>query len=248
VTTLAGWILWQAGGLLAAAMLSGAALSALGRPELRLMREEIGQGLYFSSATGARVLKQSGDIVVLGLVASPATIASFGLARRIVETSYLTVEALNRLAYPRLSKAMEEGISAGFGLSAKILVAAVAIALFTAAGIAVVAPLGPSLFGSDFTPLVPYLRAMAWLVVPVAIASCASAMLGASSNNAVRALLQYCTLLGVVFIGAMTYAFAAQGTIIALYAVEIALAAGFWLAVMHLARKGENRGPDRAGG
>lgn len=238
VTTLAGWIEWQATGfvvLAVAVVLLG--LRPLGRPQWQLMREEIGQGLFFSTAWAVRTLKQTGDIIVLGLVASPAVVGAFGLSRRIVETSGLTLDALFRIMYPRLSKAMEGGFHSGMWLAKRMLAAVVSIAVVTAVALYIVAPLGPILFGAQFESMVRYLHAMCWLLIPAAFAGTGAEVLGSSAQHGVRAAIYYGTIVGVLLIGAMTWYFSVPGTIAALYFVEIALAAAFWTVIWRLMRK-----------
>lgn len=247
VTTLAGWIEVQAAGfvlLCAAVVLFG--LKPLGRPEWRLMREEISQGLFFSTSWAVRTLKQTGDILVLGLVAPPAVVGAFGLSRRIVETSGLTLDALFRIMYPRLSQAMEPGMAAGLWLAKRILAAVVSIAILTAVALYVIAPLGPLLFGAQFESMIGYLHLMCWLLIPAAFTGTGAEVLGASSQHGVRATIYYGTVLGVALIGAMTYFFSVPGTIASLYLVEISLAAAFWTAIWRIARRTERAAPQPA--
>lgn len=246
VTTLAGWIEWQAlGFVILAIAVTIFGLRPLGRPEWRLMREEIRQGLFFSTAWAVRTLKQSGDILVLGLVASPAVVGAFGLSRRIVETSGLTLDALFRIMYPRLSQAMEPGIGHGLWLARRILAAALGIAVLTSVALYIVAPLGPMLFGAQFESMVGYLHAMCWLLIPSAFTGTGAEVLGSSAQHGIRAAIYYGTVAGVAFIGVLTYFFAVKGTIFAVYGVEIMLAAAFWFAIWWLVRKVPQPAADR---
>lgn len=235
ISSLAQWIEWQAAGLVALAVVVVVfALRPLGAPRWGLMREEIGQGVFFSTAWAVRTLKQTGDILVLGLVASPSVVGAFGLSRRIVETSGLTLDALFRIMYPRLSRAMEPGIGSGLWLARRLLVASAAIAVVTAVALYIVAPLGPLMFGTQFTGMVGYLHAMCWLLIPAAFTGTGSEVLGASGQHGVRASIYFSTVAGVGLIAIMTYFFATPGTVLALYVVEVALSLAFWLAIAKL--------------
>lgn len=231
LTNLETWVWWHAGGHLLMLAACVVLLRKLGKPVFELQSDEIKRGLFFCWAQLGMALRQNIDLLILGLVATPALVGSFGVARRIADTSYLTVSALNRITYPRLSVEMEHGIGDGISISLRVLAAAVAISIATAVGVYVVAPILPILFGHEYADMVPFLRAMCWVVIPFSIAAVGAEVLGASGHHGIRAMIFNTTILGSVFIGIMTYLFLATGTIIALYIVEVALAAAFWVAV-----------------
>lgn len=237
VSDLSSWVIWHAGGHVI--FLAGClwAIRSLGAPVFQVQWDEVKRGLFFCWALIGQGLRQNIDLLILGLVASPALVGSFGVARRIADTSYLSVNALNRITYPKLSVAMEHSIRDGLGISKKVLAAALGISIVTAIGVYVIAPVLPLLFGQDYADMVPFLRAMCWVVIPFSISTVAAEVLGASGHHGIRAMIFNATIIGSAFIGVMTYSFLATGTIIALYIVEIALAAAFWGAVVWLLRR-----------
>lgn len=236
LSSLNEWVWWHLGGHVL--MLAGCyfMLRRLGTPVFELQFDEIRRGLFFCWAQMGMALRQNIDLLVLGLVASPALVGSFGVARRIADTSYLSVSALNRITYPKLSVAMEYSVGDGIAISLRVLAAAVGISIVTAVGVYLVAPVLPILFGKDYADMVPFLRAMCWVVIPFSVAAVGSEVLGASGHHGIRAMIFNATIIGSAFIGIMTYLFLATGTIIALYIVEFSLAAAFWAAVVVLVR------------
>lgn len=237
VTTLQDWAYWHVGGHVLLLVLTTLSVSRLGRPVFEIQVDEIRRGLLFAWAQLSLALRQNVDLLVLGLIAPPALVGSFGVAKRIADTSYLGVNALNRLVYPRLAVAMTDGMKDGIGLSKRVLGAAVAISIVTAIAVYIVAPVLPLLFGAEYADMVPFLRALCFIVVPFAIVTVGAEILGAAGHAGVRALMFNMTLIGSVFIGLMTYLFSVEGTIAALYAVELALAIGFWFAVRYVMNK-----------
>lgn len=243
VSSLADWAVWHTLGHAALFLVCAFAVLPLGVPKLRIQWDEVRRGLFFSWALICQGLRQNIDLLILGLVAPPAMVGSFGVARRIADTSYLSVSALNRITYPRLSIAMEHSIAQGLSISLKVLAAAVLISFATGLGVFIIAPALPLLFGAGYADMVPFLQAMCWVVVPFSISSVAAEVLGASGHHGIRAILFNATIIGSAFIGLMTYAFLATGTIIALYVVEICLACGFWLAIANLIRRDDLANP-----
>ena len=241
VTDLTSWALWHAGGHLVFLMVCLWVIRPLGAPLFEIQWDEVKRGLFFCWALIGQSLRQNIDLLVLGLVASPALVGSFGVARRIADTSYLSVNALNRITYPRLSIAMEHSIRDGLAISQKVLAAAVAISISTAVAVYFIAPVLPLLFGDDYVDMVPFLRAICWIVIPFSLATVAAEVLGASGHHGIRAMIFNATIVGSVFIGVMTYWFLAAGTIIALFVVEIALACAFWFAVIWLLKREVSR-------
>lgn len=237
ITSLKHWIEWQAASYLVVLAGCLVALHPLGWPKWRLMKEEVSQGFFYSISCGVTRLRQSIDVLVLALVAGPAVVGAFGLARRIIETSALTQVAVFRIAYPPLARAMENGISNGLYLAFKLLIVVTGIALMTTIGLYIIAPLCPLLFGSEYQVVVPYLYELAWVLVLYAISSTASDVLGASTQHGLRAALYCSTVLGTVVVGSLTYLYSTAGTIIGIYVTEIAIACGFWAVVLYLARR-----------
>ncbi|MEO1206377.1 MAG: lipopolysaccharide biosynthesis protein [Pseudomonadota bacterium] len=237
VSTLAEWAAWHAAGHLILLIACMVAVLPLGIPKLVVQWDEVKRGLFFSWALVGQGLRQNIDMLVLGLVAPAAMVGSFGVARRIADTSYLAVNGLNRITYPRLAVAMEHSITDGLAISKKVLAAAVGISFLTAVGVYFVAPYLPLLFGPTYADMVPFLQAMCWVVIPFSVMAVASEILSASGHSGIRAILFNLTLVGSAFIGLMTYAFLATGTIVALYIVEILLACGFWATIWYLMQR-----------
>jgi O-antigen/teichoic acid export membrane protein len=232
VDNLSAWALWHLSGL--ALLSAGCALgiAPLGRPLWTIRIEDLRQGFYFQIAQLGLALRQTIDILVLGLVAPAPVVGNFGIARRIVEASYLTVNALYRITYPRLSAAMAAGNEAGREMALKVAAAALVIAMATAVSIYLCAPALPAVFGANYEASVGFVRALCFVLIPYALWTVGAESLGASASQGKRAMLINSSILGVAAVALLTYLFGTDGTIVAIYSVDIALAGAFWWVVL----------------
>ena len=238
VTTLAGWAAWQFAGNLAVAFAYAAWLRGLGRPRLALVRDEIRLGLLFCSQFVARAVRGNADLFVLGLVAPIEVVGSYGVARRILDSSYLPIDALNRLVYPRFARASLGGVHAALASARSVVPAALALGGATAAGLFLLAPWLPWVFGRDYASLVLFVRVLSGTVVLVAAWSVAMDVLGASRHQGARAwIVNTANLAGSVLVAGATWAWPPMGTLGALYAIEVGTGIAAWLVLFRLARR-----------
>lgn len=238
VTSVASWAVWQFLCHVLVALMCMRAIRGLGAPRYRIVREELPQGLYFSIPFILRALRQNADLLVLSLVTTAEVVASYSVARRMLESSYLSVEALNRLIYPGSARATAAGLHHALHRVRRVLAAAIVISLAAAVTVFVLAPVLPYLFGKDYLSLVGFVRSLCWVVVPLAMWSVAVEALGASGAHAARA-----TVMGLGSIaGAGLAAWASwyappTGTFLSFYAIEIAMVVASWSVFLHLVRR-----------
>ncbi len=227
-----------AGNLLYA--LAGAAwLRPLGRPRFAILREELAPGILFSSQFVMRALRANLDLLVIGLFAPLATVGSYGVARRIVDSGYLAIDALNRLLYPRLARESRDGLHHALPMARRALVAALALGAVTGLALFLLAPALPALFGRQYQDLPFFVRCLSGTVLLVGAWAAAIELLGASGRQDVRAwILNGANLLGSALIAVATWLAAPVGTFVALYLIDGAIVVIAWLALSRLARHG----------
>jgi O-antigen/teichoic acid export membrane protein len=224
VATVAAWAVWQFAAHVLVAIACFYALRRLGRPVFRIVREELPQGLYFSIPFILRAVRQNADLLVLSLVATAEVMASYSVARRMLESSYLSVEALNRLIYPGSAKAAERGLHHAVQRVRKVLLAATGISLFAATALFILAPLLPFVFGHDYVSLVSFTRTLCWVVIPISIWVVAMEALGAAGRQAQRALVMGLgSLAGAILAGWAAWYAPPTGIFISFYVIEIAM-------------------------
>jgi len=240
VTTLEGWAAWQFVGHVVVATCFIWPLRALGRPTFGIVRDELKPGALFSSQFMFKAIRQNCDLFILGLVSSIEVVGSYGVARRILDSSYLTIDALNRLVYPRFAVASQHGIHNALPFTRRVLVGAVFLGVGTALGLFILAPLLPYLFGHAYVSLVPFVRIMCWLIVFVAIWSVAMDLLGASSHQGARAaIINTASVVGAGLVAFGTWYAPPAGTFVSLYVVEIGVTIATWALLLHMAKKSE---------
>lgn len=246
VASVASWALWQFACHVLVALTCWRALGKFGRPAYRLVREELPLGLYFSLPFILRAVRQNADLLVLSLTATPEIVASYGVARRMLDSSYLSVEALNRLVYPGSARATADGLQHAMPRIRKVLVAATGISIAAAIAVFVLAPILPFLFGKDYTSLVSFVRILCWVVVPLAIWSVAVEALGASGHQPTRAaVMGLGSVLGAVIAAVATWYAPPTGTFVSFYVIEIAMVVAAWSALLRIVRQDRVRAEDQ---
>lgn len=242
VASVASWALWQFACHVLVALACWRALARLGRPRYRIVREELPLGLYFSVPFILRAVRQNADLLVLSLVASAEIVASYSVARRMLESSYLSVEALNRLVYPGSARATAEGLQHAMPRVRKVLVAATLISTAAAVAVFVLAPILPLLFGRDYVSLVSFVRALCWAVIPLAIWAVAAEALGASGHQSTRAaVMGIGSVLGAALAALATWYAPPAGTFVSFYVIEIAMVIAAWSALQRVVRQDRER-------
>ncbi|WP_026614553.1 lipopolysaccharide biosynthesis protein [Ensifer aridi] len=238
VSTVESWAVWQFVCHVLVALACMRAIRGLGKPHYSIVREELPQGLYFSIPFILRALRQNADLLVLSLVTTAEIVSSYSVARRILESSYLSVDALNRLIYPGSARATAAGLHHAFQRVRRVLAAATLISLAAAVTVFALAPVLPHLFGKDYVSLVGFARSLCWAVVPLAAWSVAAEALGASGYHAARA-----TVIGLGSIaGAGLAAWASwyappAGTFVSFYVIEVAMVIATWSVFLHFVRR-----------
>lgn len=235
IETVEEWALWNMAAHLLVALIAWRAVARLGRPKFQIVSDEIKIGVLFSTQFLFKALRGNADILVLGTVASSEVLSSYSIARRMLDSSYLSVEALNRLIYPGSAAAALNGMSHVIARSYQVLKASIVIALGSAIAIFIIAPFLPLLFSDDYVSLPGLTRIMCWMVIPMAIASTALEAIGAAGYQSIRAKIWNSgNILGSIVVALATYYFGISGTLSAYYFVEIAIAVAVWWALLRL--------------
>lgn len=131
VSTVVGWAYWQFGVHVLVAVVYALFLRRLGLPQYTIVRDELRLGVMFASQFIFKAVRQNADLLLLGTLVTPSIVGSYGVTRRIIDSSTLTVEAMNRLVYPHLARASANGIHHALPITMRLLGAAIAIGIFT---------------------------------------------------------------------------------------------------------------------
>ncbi|ERL99669.1 cell-surface polysaccharide exporter protein PST family [Brucella intermedia 229E] len=239
VSTVVGWAYWQFGAHVLVAVVYALFLRRLGRPQYTIVRDEIRLGVMFASQFIFKAVRQNADLLLLGTLMPPSVVGSYGVTRRIIDSSTLTVEAMNRLVYPHLARASANGIHHALPITMRLLGAAFAIGILTSLAVFIIAPYLPYLFGSEYDTLVSFCRTLCWITVFVALWSIAVDLLGAASQHSYRtAVLNTGNILGAPLLALATWYAPITGTFAAIYAIEISIVLASWGGcVIYLVRR-----------
>jgi O-antigen/teichoic acid export membrane protein len=236
VDSLAEWAVWNFGAHVLIAAISVASIRHLGRPKFAIKRDELRNGMLFCTPYVLLSLRQNVDLMLLTIFTSAEIVASYGVARRMIDSGLLSVEALNRLLYPGSAAITSKGLRHGMARFRKVFFASLGISLLTAMVLFVAAPLLPLLFGQEYSSLPLFVRILAFSVVLTAACSTALEALGSSGHQLQRAMvLNSATILGGVAVALATWQFGITGTFIASYGVEASMAAFAWIVLVRLA-------------
>ena len=237
-SSLAEWAIWQFCGHLLYALLGAFWLRPLGRPRFAILREELRLGILFSSQFVVRAIRSNVDLFVIGLFMPIETVGSYGVARRIMDSSYLSIDAFNRLIYPRFARASRDGLYLALPAAKRALLAALGLGIATFLALFVLAPELPRLFGREYHDLVFFVRCLSGTIVLVGAWAVAVDLLGASGRQGARALvLNITNILGSGLIAAATWLAAPIGTFVALYAIEGSVVISAWWVLLRLSRR-----------
>ena len=248
VSTVIGWAYWQFGAHVLVAVIYGLFLRRLGRPQYTIVRDELRFGVMFASQFIFKAVRQNADLLLLGTLMPPSIVGSYGVTRRIIDSSTLTIEAMNRLVYPHLARASANGIHHALPITMRLLGAAFAIGILTSLAIFIIAPYLPYLFGHEYDTLVSFCRKLCWITVFVALWSIAIDLLGAARQHSYRtAVLNTGNILGAPLLALATWYAPITGTFTAIYVIEISIVVAAWGCVIYLVRR-SREAEERKGG
>ncbi|MBC2884415.1 lipopolysaccharide biosynthesis protein [Ochrobactrum sp. CM-21-5] len=238
ISTVVEWAYWQFGCHVLVAVGYGWLLRRLGPPTYRIVRDEVRLGIMFASQFIFQAIRQNADLLLLGTLVSPSIVGSYGVTRRIIDSSMLTIEAMNRLVYPRLALASTNGIHNALPITLRLLGVAFLVGTLTSLIIFVAAPYLPYLFGHEYDSLITFCRTLCWITILVALWSMAVDLLGAASQHTYRAaVLNTGNLIGAPLLAAATWFAPITGTFAAIYFIELSIVLASWFCVFHLVRK-----------
>jgi O-antigen/teichoic acid export membrane protein len=244
VATVADWAIWFFAAHAIGALVALWLIFRLGRPRYTLVREEIGIGALFSTQFIFKAVRQNTDIVVLGLFTSAEIVASYGVARRVLDSSYLSIEALNRLIYPGSAIVLVRGFHAALGRVLRVMGAGLGIAICAALAVYALAPLMPVLFGPEYISMVGFTQTLSFVVIPIAVSSIALEAFGAAGRQDVRALIYNgANITAAIVVAGAAWLAGVEGVFAATYVLETLVALTACLVLWRFAEADRPRTP-----
>ena len=187
-----------------------------------------------SARSSPRAIRSNVDLFVIGLFTPIETVGSYGVARRIMDSSYLSIDAFNRLIYPRFARASRDGLHLALPAAKHALAAALGLGLATFLILFALAPELPRLFGREYHDLAFFVRCLSGTIILIGAWAVAMDLLGASGRQGTRALIMNST--NLLAAASSPRRAAPTGTFVALHMIE-SLVITAWLALLRLARR-----------
>ncbi len=237
VDSLHIWAFWHGAVHIIGAFGCAIVLGRFSGPRWTVLRDELKRGAHIIIPTFLNTLRQNIDPLVLSLVMTAAVVGNYSAASRIVQASLYSVWSFNRIMYPRLVVAGEQGRAPTFALASRFVLIAGGLGALTSVGLFVLAPYLADFFGKGFLHAATYLRILCWLAFLAAIQSTAYDALGALEKHPLRAtILNTSSIIGAALVMALTYLYGINGIFIALYLSQLLVVSGLWTALVYVTR------------
>ena len=232
VDSLNVWALWNCAAFAAVSIACAGLIWPYGVPRWRVMWDEIPLGVTLSISGSIAALRQNVDLLALSTMAPPQIVGAYGVARRVLGMAVVTGASLDRLVYAQLAIAGKEGPSATLRLARRYVLYAIGLTGATSLAIFVLAPLLPWLFGKDFDGAIWILRVLCWTLILTAVQFVAFDAINAADRHGIRLVVgAVIGIAGAALIVGFSFAFGINGTFVAVYLTELAMAAALWMTL-----------------
>ncbi|MDC0660362.1 oligosaccharide flippase family protein [Leisingera sp. SS27] len=220
----------------------------VGKPVLRLRGFDGKSGVSFSLTWLNGALQTESDKIILGLFSTPAMVAVYGVASRLMDGAAMPPRALRVTFQSRLFREGAQGHGKTYDLSLKLVPAVVVYGFIAWAGFAVLAPLITRVFGPEFELLSRILPVLGALPLVRAVADYGAEIFMASDRPFVQAMTQTLATslrigLGLFLIGG----FGVQGAIATAIAVNAISASILWGLAWKMNRAAAAAAPGNGG-
>jgi O-antigen/teichoic acid export membrane protein len=172
------------------ALWKGTQLWGSPRFDLRVLREDVAEGVFFSIGSSATTIYNDIDKIMLSKLSDLQSTGVYGAAYRLIDVSMTPVRSLIGAAYPQFFAKGVHGMRATYHYAMKLIGKATIYGAFISAALWLCAPALPLLLGSKYEAVIPALR---WLAL-IPFLRCIHAFLADSLSGAglqrVRTALQ----------------------------------------------------------
>ncbi len=201
----------------------------IGPSPLSLSRFDYRNGVGFSMTWLNLALQSEGDKLFLGLFGSPAMVAVYSIAARLMDGAAMVPRALRVLVQARLFRAGAEGSDAAYRMSRRFLPVVIAYGLVVWFAFWLLAPVAARIFGPGFEGLAQILPVLGALPLLRGVAEFGAEIFMSSDRAMVQATTQSVMTalrigLGVVLISA----FQIQGAIATALIISAVSGAVLW--------------------
>jgi O-antigen/teichoic acid export membrane protein len=238
VSTLSAWAPWYLANYAVVCAACLVAIWAYGPPRWTVLWDEIPRGASMSVWGFLHVLRQNVDLMALSIVATPAFIGNYSVARRVLSAAAMVGLALDRVLYSRLVIVAREGVAAATRMVTKYAAYLSAPLLATSAAVFIAAPLVPEIFGAKYVDAAHVVRVLCGIIVAWSLQNLAFDALNASEKHGIRLLVSVAAAaVGCGMICGGAYLFGVDGMLIGVMSGELLITLALWSTLIWLARK-----------
>ena len=135
-----------------------------GRPatDLRALREDVVEGVFFSIAGSATTVYNDIDKIMLSRLADLAATGVYAAAYRVIDVTMTPVRSLAAAAYPQFFRKGTGGLAATYSYARSLMAKTSLYGSLASAGLWLMAPILPHVLGRQYQAVVPAVR---WLAL-----------------------------------------------------------------------------------
>ena len=240
VDNLQTYIYWHIGFYFVVAVFCGASIVRFGAPRGYLLPDELVRGGTISLASLMILFRKNLDVLVVGAVASPATVGVYAVATRVVATASVVTASLDRLIYSNQARSGQLGVGATLIAARRYAGYAIALCGATIVALYFVAPYVPLVFGAGYRDAAPLVRLLAGTLLLTSLHWLAVDALTAAERHKERLAVEVVTgLASVGILYALGKTYGIEGVILAVYVTGAMAVIGMWGVLYWLAQRSE---------
>jgi O-antigen/teichoic acid export membrane protein len=130
--------------------------------DLRALREDAAEGVFFSIAGSATTIYNDIDKIMLSRLADLAATGVYGAAYRVIDVTMTPVRSLAAAAYPHFFRKGVGGMSQTYPYALSLIAKTSIYGAFASAGLWLMAPILPHILGKQYGAVLPAIR---WLAL-----------------------------------------------------------------------------------
>ena len=206
-----GWRLWGSPGL-----------------DMRALREDAAEGVFFSIAGSASTVYNDIDKIMLSRLADLAATGVYGAAYRVIDVTMTPVRSLAAAAYPHFFRKGMGGMAVTYPYALSLITKTAFYGILASTGLWLLAPILPLVLGSRYEAVVPAVRWLSLIPLLRCIHSfLADALSGAGfqrTRSSIQGLVAVANVLGNLIIlpryswrGAAWTSLGCDGLLVALF-------------------------------
>jgi O-antigen/teichoic acid export membrane protein len=130
--------------------------------DLRALREDATEGVFFSVAGSATTIYNDIDKIMLSRLADLAATGVYGAAYRVIDVTMTPVRSLAAAAYPHFFRKGVGGLAQTYPYALSLIAKTSIYGAFASAGLWLAAPILPHILGNQYQAVLPAVR---WLAL-----------------------------------------------------------------------------------